>query len=47
MNDFPFVVAQNLNLNMVRILNEFFDVNAGIAESLFRFAARGVIAFDE
>ena len=46
-NDVAFVVAENLGFNVVRVLDEFFDIDAGIAESLFRLGARRVIAFDE
>ena len=43
----PFVVAENLKFDVVRVLDEFFDINAGIAKGLFRLGARGVIAFDQ
>jgi hypothetical protein len=46
-DDVALVVAENLNFDVVRVLDEFLDVNAGIAEGLFRLGAGGVIAFDE
>jgi hypothetical protein len=36
MDDAALVVAQNLDFDVVRVLDEFFDVNAGIAKGLFR-----------
>jgi GNAT superfamily N-acetyltransferase len=41
MNDFALVVAENLNFDVVRILDEFFDVNAGIAKA-FSASVRAV-----
>ena len=35
MDDATLIVAQDLNLDMVRILDVFFDIDAGIAERLF------------
>ena len=43
----PSCIAEDLKFDVVRVLDEFLDVNAGIAESFFRFGAGGVIAFDE
>ncbi len=47
MNDMAFVIAKDLNFNVVGILDEFFDVDPGIAERLLRLGARRVIAFNE
>jgi hypothetical protein len=47
MDDAALVVAENLDFDVMRILDEFFDINAGIAERLFRLGARRVITFDE
>jgi len=33
------VVAEDLKLYVMRFFDEFLDINAGIAERLFRFAA--------
>ena len=44
MNDVALGVAQNLVLNMARILDEFLDVHPAISEGLFRLRARGVEA---
>ena len=44
MNDVAFGVAQNLVLNMARVLDEFLDVHPAIAESFLRLRARGVKA---
>src|SRR5437867_12652182 len=46
-DDVAAAVAQDLEFDMVRIFDEFLDVHAGIAEGLFRFAAGGVVAFDQ
>jgi len=46
-DDLALVVAENLDFDVVRVLDEFLDVNAGIAKALFRLAAGGVVAFDE
>ena len=43
-DDVALVVAENLKFDVMRVLDEFLDVNAGIAEGLFRLGARGVIA---
>ena len=43
--DFAFAVAEDLDFNVVRVLDEFFDVDVGVAEALLGFAAGGVVAF--
>ena len=40
MDDVAFVVAEDLEFDMMGILDEFLDVNAGIAESLVGFGPR-------
>ena len=47
MNDGATVIGEDLKLNVVRVLDEFLNVNTGVAERLFSFAAGGVIAFDQ
>ena len=47
MNDGATVIGEDLKLDVVRVLDEFLNVNAGVAEGLFSFAAGGVIAFDQ
>ena len=47
MNNAALVITQDLDLNMMRILDEFLDVNTGIAKRLFRLVTRGIIAFDQ
>ena len=37
-DDVAFVVAQDLKLDVVRVLDEFLDVNPGVAEGLLRLA---------
>ena len=46
-DDVALVVAQDLELDVVRVLDELLDVDPGVAEGLLRLAARGVIAFDQ
>src|SRR5438552_1494201 len=46
-DDVTAIVAQDLELDVMRVFDEFLDVNAGIAKGLFRFAAGGMIAFDQ
>src|ERR1051326_752257 len=41
------VITQNLELHMMRILDELFDINARIPKSLLRFRPRCMIAFDQ
>ena len=43
----PLCVAEDLEFDVVRVLDEFLDVNAGIAEGFFGLGAGGVITFDE
>ena len=47
MNNVAAIVAQDLELDVMRIFDEFFDVNTGVAERLFRFAAGGMVALDQ
>ena len=46
MDDFSFVIAEDLNLNVVRILDKFFNIDAGIAERFFGFGTGGMKTFD-
>ena len=46
-NNVAAIVAQDLELDVMRIFDEFFDVNTGVAERLFRFAAGGMVALDQ
>ncbi len=45
MDDAALMVAENLDFDVVRVFDEFLDVNAGIAEGFFRLGAGGVKAF--
>ena len=45
--DFAFAVAEDLDFDVVGVFDEFFDVDVGVAEALFGFAAGGVVAFAE
>ena len=47
MDDVALVVAEDLEFDVMRVLDEFLDVNPRIAKRLFRFGARRVIAFDQ
>ena len=47
MNDVALVVAQDLELDVVRVLNELLDIDPGVAKGLLRLAARRVVAFDQ
>ena len=47
MNDVSPIVAKDLELDMVRVLDAFLDVDPGIAKSLFGFRASCVVAFDQ
>src|SRR5438552_2279552 len=38
MNDGATVIGEDLKLDVVRVLDEFLNVNAGVAEGLFSFA---------
>ena len=40
-------IAEDLKLDVVRVLDEFLDVDPGIAESLFGFGASGMVPLDE
>src|SRR5947208_2673401 len=47
MNDISASVSQNLELDVMRILDEFLDVNPRIPKSFFGLRARGVIPLDQ
>ena len=40
-------IRENLNFDVFRVLDEFFDVDVAVAESLFRFGFRGVESLNE
>src|SRR5439155_16705038 len=44
MDDVTLRIAKDLKLDVVRILDQLFDINTGIAEGLFSLAAGRVIA---
>src|ERR1051326_3251640 len=45
MDDMTFAVAQDLKLDMVGILNEFFNIDPGVAEGLLGFTSSCMISF--
>ena len=47
MNNAAFLVTENLNFDMMRILDVFLNIDPGIAKRFFRFASRRVITFHE
>ena len=46
-DDVALGIAQDLELDVARVLDEFLDVNPAVAERLLRLAAGGVVALDE
>ena len=46
-DDVAAVIAQNLELDMVRVLDVLLDIDAGVAKGFFRFGARRVVTLDE
>src|SRR5216110_3121608 len=47
MDDVSAVIGQDLELDVMRVLDEFLDVYPGIAEGPFRLGPRGVITLHE
>ena len=47
MNDVALAVAENLKLDVARVLDEFLDVNPAVGKGLFGLAAGGVVALDQ
>ncbi len=45
-NDVALVIAENLKLDVMWVLNVFLDVNPGIAEGFLGLGAGGAVAFD-
>src|SRR5204863_8783488 len=46
-DNMSFVIAQNLKFNVMRVLDELFDVDTRVAKSLFGFGARGVVTLNQ
>ena len=46
-NNFTAFIAQDLEFDMVRFFDEFFEVDVGVAEGFFRFHPGGEESFDE
>jgi len=46
-NNFTAFIAQDLEFDMVRFFDEFFEVDVGVTEGFFRFHAGGEESFDE
>jgi hypothetical protein len=47
MDDVALVVREDLKFDVVRVFDEFFDVDTGVAEGFLSFGTGGMIAFDE
>jgi hypothetical protein len=43
----PSIIPEDLELDMMRILDVFLDIDAGVAKGLFCFRPCGMEAFDE
>ncbi len=46
-DDVALAVAENLELDVARVLDEFLDVNPAVGKRLFSLAAGGVVALDQ
>ena len=47
MNNIAFGIAENLKFNVMRVFDEFFDINPGITERFFRLGTGCMIPFDQ
>ena len=46
-NDIAAIVSENLELDVMRVLDELLDVDAGVAKGFLRLRARGVITLHQ